>query len=118
MMMKLLSPAALLAFSCLMLTGCGASTTAYCESVCDLRDDTGCSDIELNACYDLCQAYQAAPEPCGASTEVLNACLAQQVWQCTQLVAGPQSPLACSEEQAAQDAACVFTQSDGGENLD
>jgi hypothetical protein len=117
-MIQFLTTAALLVFSCLNLSGCGEPLSAHCDSVCDLRDATGCSDIELSACYDLCEAYQAAPEPCGASSEVLSACLSDQVWQCTQFGAGPESPLACSEEQAYQDAACVFTQSDETENLD
>ena len=117
-MIQFLTTAALLTFTCLSLSGCGELPTARCDSVCDLREATGCSDIELNDCYDLCKAYQAAPQPCGETTEVLSACLSEQVWQCTQFGAGPESPLACSEEQAAQDAACVFTQSDEAENLD
>lgn len=118
-MTRLLITAALLIFSCLFLNGCGAdSLTARCDSVCDLREATGCADIELSDCYDLCQAYQEAPEPCGASTEVLSACLADQVWLCTEYGATLETPLACQEEQAAQDAACVFTQNDEVTNTD
>ena len=105
-----LLPLAFLLLTSLSLSGCGDSLGAECSKVCDLRDATGCSDIELSTCYNLCQAYQSAPEPCGINTEILSACLAEQAWVCTDFGPNLESPLACQEEQAAQDAACVFTE--------
>ena len=101
---------ALLMYSLLSLTGCGSSSDASCYGVCEARDATECSDIELSTCYNLCDAFNAAQEDCAAANEALSACQLEQTWRCTDF--GPQTvaPAACTTEQDAQEATCILAQ--------